>query len=136
MQVNGLELHVDDQGDGAPVLLLHGWPDSSHLWRGQVPVLNKAGLRTIAPDMHASSHCRQNPVGDLAQKNENKRNDGCLQIQVGTDEFGQCPHFFDQITQRRLAAQRVRRSIIRIVVVGFWRRRAFVGIRHAERADG
>lgn len=51
MQVNGLELHVDDQGDGAPVLLLHGWPDSSRLWRGQVPVLNKAGLRTIAPDM-------------------------------------------------------------------------------------
>src|SRR5690606_21583445 len=33
------------------VLLLHGWPDTRHLWRGVVPALHAAGYRTIAPDL-------------------------------------------------------------------------------------
>lgn len=40
-----------DQGDGPPVLLLHGFPDSSRVWRHQVPALTAAGLRVIAPDL-------------------------------------------------------------------------------------
>jgi pimeloyl-ACP methyl ester carboxylesterase len=48
---DGIELDVLDEGEGPPVLLVHGFPDSSHLWRGQVPALTGAGLRVIAPDM-------------------------------------------------------------------------------------
>src|SRR5919108_2913975 len=48
---DGVELDVLDEGEGAPVLLVHGFPDSSHLWRHQVPALTGAGLRAIAPDM-------------------------------------------------------------------------------------
>ena len=33
------------------MLLLHGFPDSSRLWREQIPALNAAGLRTVAPDL-------------------------------------------------------------------------------------
>jgi len=33
------------------VLLLHGFPDSSHVWRHQVPALVEAGMRIIAPDL-------------------------------------------------------------------------------------
>ena len=40
-----------DEGKGAPVLLLHGFPDSSQLWRHQVPALVDAGMRVIAPDL-------------------------------------------------------------------------------------
>jgi pimeloyl-ACP methyl ester carboxylesterase len=47
----GVELAVRDEGDGPPVLLLHGFPDSSFLWRHQVRALADAGLRTIAPDL-------------------------------------------------------------------------------------
>ena len=36
---------------GPAVLLVHGFPDSSHLWRHQVPALTGAGLRVIAPDL-------------------------------------------------------------------------------------
>ena len=39
------------EGAGTPVLLLHGYPDSSRLWRHQIPALRKAGFRTIAPDL-------------------------------------------------------------------------------------
>ena len=49
--VNGLSFHVVDEGSGPPVLLLHGFPDSSALWRHQIPALVDAGHRVIAPDL-------------------------------------------------------------------------------------
>ena len=39
IEVNGVSLHVEDHGKGTPVLLIHGWPDSAHLWRHQIPFL-------------------------------------------------------------------------------------------------
>jgi pimeloyl-ACP methyl ester carboxylesterase len=47
----GVDLYVEDHGDGTPVLLLHGWPDSSALWRNQVPFLAANGFRAITPDL-------------------------------------------------------------------------------------
>lgn len=51
IEANGLDLHVVDEGRGTPVLLLHGFPDSSQLWRHQIPALVDAGFRAIAPDL-------------------------------------------------------------------------------------
>jgi pimeloyl-ACP methyl ester carboxylesterase len=51
IDVNGVRLYVEDHGGGAPVLLIHGWPDSARLWRHQVPVLVANGYRVITPDM-------------------------------------------------------------------------------------
>ena len=34
-----------------PIVFLHGWPELSLSWRGQLPVFGSAGLRAIAPDM-------------------------------------------------------------------------------------
>jgi pimeloyl-ACP methyl ester carboxylesterase len=51
LQGDGVTLAVLDEGEGEPVLLLHGFPDSSRLWRHQVPRLVGAGLRAIAPDL-------------------------------------------------------------------------------------
>ncbi len=36
---------------GAPVLLLHGFPELAHSWRHQIAALAAAGYRAIAPDM-------------------------------------------------------------------------------------
>lgn len=49
--VNELSFHVVDEGEGPVVLLLHGFPDSSALWRHQIPALVEAGHRVIAPDL-------------------------------------------------------------------------------------
>ena len=46
-----IEVFVDGPEDGAPVLFMHGWPDSHVLWRHQVKALSDAGYRTIAPDL-------------------------------------------------------------------------------------
>lgn len=49
--VGALNFHVLDEGSGPAVMLLHGFPDSSHLWRNQIPALVKAGFRVVAPDL-------------------------------------------------------------------------------------
>jgi pimeloyl-ACP methyl ester carboxylesterase len=51
LNVNGLTFNVVEAGSGPPVLLLHGFPDSSQLWRYQIPALVAAGRRVIAPDL-------------------------------------------------------------------------------------
>jgi pimeloyl-ACP methyl ester carboxylesterase len=48
---NGVELAFSDSRTGAPALLIHGYPDSSVLWRHQISPLTEAGLRVIAPDL-------------------------------------------------------------------------------------
>lgn len=47
----GLRFHVVDEGEGRPVLFLHGFPDSSALWRHQVAAVVELGGRAIAPDL-------------------------------------------------------------------------------------
>jgi haloalkane dehalogenase len=37
--------------DGQPVVLMHGEPTWSYLWRSVIPVLADAGLRVVAPDL-------------------------------------------------------------------------------------
>jgi pimeloyl-ACP methyl ester carboxylesterase len=49
--VNGLRMHVVSAGQGPPVLLLHGFPDTHVVWRKQIGVLADAGFRVIAPDL-------------------------------------------------------------------------------------
>lgn len=63
---NGLQFHVEDTGDGTPVLLLHGFPDTSHLWRGQVAALTGAGYRAIAPDLRGRGRSERPADGDYA----------------------------------------------------------------------
>ena len=49
-EVDGLRLaHVDD-GEGAPVIFLHGEPTWSFLWRKVIPPVRDAGFRCLAPD--------------------------------------------------------------------------------------
>jgi haloalkane dehalogenase len=46
-----LRLAYLDEGEGDPVVLLHGEPTWSYLYRTMIPVLADAGLRTVAPDL-------------------------------------------------------------------------------------
>ena len=45
-----VEVHVEDYGVGAPVVLIHGWPLSGRSWENQVPALVEAGYRVITYD--------------------------------------------------------------------------------------
>ena len=53
VEVEGLRIHYVDEGprDAVPVLLLHGEPSWSYLYRKMIPVIGAAGHRVIAPDL-------------------------------------------------------------------------------------
>lgn len=50
---DGLRIHYLDEGnkDHPVVLLLHGEPSWSYLYRNMIPILIKGGMRVIAPDL-------------------------------------------------------------------------------------
>ena len=53
IDIDGMRMHYVEEGpaDAQPVLLLHGEPSWSFLYRHMIPPLAKAGLRVIAPDL-------------------------------------------------------------------------------------
>ena len=51
---NGVRFNVIVEGAGPDVILLHGFPDSSLIWRNQIPALVQAGYRVIVPDLRGS----------------------------------------------------------------------------------
>jgi pimeloyl-ACP methyl ester carboxylesterase len=62
--VNGVVLHVEEQGKGAPLILIHGGLASSAQWEPVVPELAD-GFRVITPD--SRGHGRStNPAGELS----------------------------------------------------------------------
>jgi haloalkane dehalogenase len=48
-EVDGMRMHYLDEGHGDPILLLHGEPDWSYLYRKMIPTLATA-FRVVAPD--------------------------------------------------------------------------------------
>ena len=50
IRANGIRQHYIEAGSGPPVVLLHGFPETSFAWRHQIPVLAER-FRVIAPDL-------------------------------------------------------------------------------------
>jgi len=50
-RVNGWRMHYVDEGEGDPVLLLHGNPTWGYLYRDVIGPLVQSGRRVIVPDM-------------------------------------------------------------------------------------
>jgi pimeloyl-ACP methyl ester carboxylesterase len=48
---SGVGIEYEVTGEGRPVVLIHGFPDSGRLWRHQVGALADAGFKVIVPDM-------------------------------------------------------------------------------------
>ena len=62
--INGLRMHYVDEGQPlkGTMLLVHGEPSWSYLYRNLIPVFVKAGYRVIAPDMIGFGK-RRTPTG-------------------------------------------------------------------------
>ncbi|MDO7901813.1 alpha/beta fold hydrolase [Pseudomonas sp. K1(2024)] len=50
VHANGIRQFVVEEGEGVPVVLLHGFPETHYAWRYQIPALSKH-FRVIAPDL-------------------------------------------------------------------------------------
>jgi len=51
VDVGEVRLHCAAAGSGAPLVLLHGFPDFWYGWRHQMGALARAGYRVVAPDL-------------------------------------------------------------------------------------
>lgn len=58
-----IELFVEDNGDGRPVVLLHGWPLDSRSWEPQMHPLLAAGYRVITYDRRGFGRSSRPTVG-------------------------------------------------------------------------
>ena len=48
---NGIKINTLIEGDGKPVIFVHGWPESWYSWRHQINPFKKAGYKVIIPDI-------------------------------------------------------------------------------------
>lgn len=68
-EVNGMTFKCRVAGNptGEPVILLHGWPETSHMWIGLMEKLSAEGYYCIAPDQRGfSPQARPEKVKDYA----------------------------------------------------------------------
>ncbi|XP_048440214.1 epoxide hydrolase A-like [Pyrus x bretschneideri] len=75
VQVNGINMHVAEKGNGPLILFLHGFPELWYSWRHQILSLSALGYRAVAPDLRGygdtdapaspSSYTCLHMVGDL-----------------------------------------------------------------------
>lgn len=86
--VKGLAMACVDQGEGAPIVFLHGNPTSSYLWRNIIPHLAGQG-RCIAPDllgMGDSQKLPQSGPGSYTFAQHREYLDGLLEeLQLGSE---------------------------------------------------
>ena len=69
IDVGEVRLAVTEAGDpaGAPVILLHGFPETAHSWRHQLAALGGAGYHAVAPDLRGYGRSdRPSAVDDYA----------------------------------------------------------------------
>ncbi|MFQ6651194.1 hypothetical protein Gotur_021982 [Gossypium turneri] len=51
VEVNGINIHIAEKGEGPVILFLHGFPELWYSWRHQILALSNMGYRTVAPDL-------------------------------------------------------------------------------------
>lgn len=51
VEVNGIKMHIAEQGEGPLVVLVHGFPELWYSWRHIIPAVAAAGYHVVAPDM-------------------------------------------------------------------------------------
>jgi pimeloyl-ACP methyl ester carboxylesterase len=51
IQIGDVSVCLEDDGKGLPLLLLHGFPATRHLWSRVAPLLVGSGFRVLAPDL-------------------------------------------------------------------------------------
>ena len=59
---NGIKFHYAEAGEGPPVVLLHGFHETSYAWRYQIEAL-KTRYRLIVPDLRGYGATDKPPTG-------------------------------------------------------------------------
>ncbi len=66
IQANGIRIHYVREGKGAPLLLLHGWPEFWYVWHKCIPDLAR-DFDVIAPDLRGFGDSEKTSLGPSAR---------------------------------------------------------------------
>ncbi|HEX2266940.1 MAG TPA: alpha/beta hydrolase, partial [Actinomycetota bacterium] len=88
--VSGGDMAYVDAGEGPPVVLLHGFPTSSHLWRRETWLFAER-MRVIAPDMLGYGESEKPPGADLSEQAQARYVDELLR-QLGIERAAVVGH--------------------------------------------
>lgn len=124
--VRGARIHYVSAGEGEPVLLLHGFPQTWYCWRRVIPVLSKH-FRVIVPDLkgYGDSDKPRRSYDLTTLSNEWGEFMNALDI----DRFDLVGHDWGGIIAWRMALdypERLRRLVILNAPFRKWRPRAYV----------
>lgn len=124
--VRGTRIHYVSSGQGHPVLLLHGFPQTWHCWREVLPALSKH-FRVIAPDLkgYGDSDKPRGPYHLQALSEEWGEFMNALDI----DRFDLVGHDWGGIIGWKMALDypgRLRRLVILNAPFRRWRMKAYV----------
>jgi pimeloyl-ACP methyl ester carboxylesterase len=101
--VDGLRIFYLDEGSGTPVVLLHGIPTFSYLWRDVVPVVAR-DHRAIVPDLYGfgySDKPRDRPYTVVGEADMVER----LLAGLGVEQFALVGHDFGALVAAELVAR-------------------------------
>lgn len=102
----GIEINCASAGEGPPVLLLHGHPQTHIVWRKIAPQLAAAGYHVIAPDLRGYGDSEK-PQSDDAHLTYSKRvmaqDQIALMASIGHDRFSVIGHDRGARVAHRLA---------------------------------
>ena len=101
-EVNGTRLHYLAAGKGQPVLLLHGYAQTSHMWRPLIAELAKTHT-VIAPDLRGFGQSAK-PDGGYAKKSL-AQDVHALVAALGHQRYGLAGHDIGLMVAYALAAQ-------------------------------
>ena len=127
---------AEGPGDGPPVLLLHGFPESSRCWRRVQPRLSAAGYCSVAPDLRGYSP-RARPTSDDDYRMDALVGDVLgLADALGWDRFGLVGHDWGGAVAWQVAGRHAER-LSSLAVVSTPHPAAFQAAKQAgPRADG
>jgi haloacetate dehalogenase len=128
--INKIKMHFVEAGNGAPVFLLHGFPETWFAWRKQIPVLAQH-YRVIVPDLRgygdtekpAAGYDKRTMATDIHQ----------LMQHLGIDKIALIGHDRGARVATRFAKD-FRQSIDRLAVLDNIPTRVILQTLNAERA--
>ena len=95
IDADGVNIHLAIAGEGPPVLLLHGHPQTHATWHATAPALVRAGFTVVASDLRGYGDSAK-PAGGVDHVNYSKRAMAADQISVmktlGSDRFAVVGH--------------------------------------------
>jgi len=103
---NGITLRVRTAGEGRPVLLLHGYPQTHVIWHKMTPLLVQAGYQVILPDLRGygdSSKPVSEPDHSTYSKREMARDQVLLMEHLGHTTYAVVGHDRGARVAHRLA---------------------------------